>query len=462
MPTIKHRRRSPGAAPAPVYVPTLPVLQPDAAGLDVGATLITAAVPPDRDARPIRTFGTFTDELQELVAWLQACRIRTVALEATGVYWVPSFQLLAAAGLEVCLVNPRHLKHVRGRKTDVSDAQWLQQLHSVGLLHASFRPADALCALRTLYRQREHLVRQAAEQIQMMQQALNQMNLHLHHVLADLAGQTGLRIVDALLAGERDPAVLARLRDPRVQTDAATLIAALTGDWRPEHLFTLRQARQSYSHYQQLLQECDREIERWLQDHPTPPDAPPVVLSGADKRTCRNGPRLTQLDLRQELANRYGVDLTRCPGLGVVTVSGLYAEVGADLSAFGNTKRFSSWLALCPDPRKSGGKVMQHGTRPVKHRVAQLFRKAAAALARSDCHLGRFYRRMRAKLGPAKAVTATAHKLARIFFHLVTTKEPYDETVFQREDERYELRRRQALERQAKSLGFTLVPAEVS
>jgi transposase len=463
MPTIKTRRRPALGAHPPAYSQALPVIQPDAAGIDLGATCLTAAVPPDRDTRPIRTFGTFTEDLQELVRWLRQCRIRTVALEATGVFWVPVFQVLEAAGFEVCLVNPRHLKNVRGRKTDVCDAQWLQQLHAVGLLHASFRPPDAICALRTLHRQREHLVRQAAEQIQMMQKALTQMNLHLHHVLSDLSGTSGLRIIDALLEGERDPAVLARLRDPRVQTDEETIIAALTGDWRPEHLFTLRQARQTYTHYQDLLRACDAEIERWLNQHPLPPEHSQVPLSAETaKRPSRNTPRLPQLDLRQEMANRFGVDLIPCPALGIATVTALYAELGADLSAFKSGKHFSSWLALCPDPRKSGGKVLKSHTRNVQHRVAQIFRQAAVSVRRSDNHLGRFYRRMQGKLGKPEAVTATAHKLARIFYHLVTTGEAYDETVFQREDERYEIRRRQALKRQATAMGFNLVPIDVS
>jgi transposase len=463
MPTIKCRRPPSPTAPPAVYSQALPVVQPDAAAIDLGATCLTAAVPADRDARPIRTLGTFTEELHALADWLRQCGIRTVALESTGVFWIPVFQVLEAAGFEVCLVNPRHLKNVRGRKTDVSDAQWLQQLHAVGLLHASFRPPDAICALRTLFRQREHLVRQAAEQIQMMQKSLTQMNLHLHHVLADLAGTSGLRIVDALLAGQRDPVALAQLRDPRVQANEETIIAALTGDWRPEHLFTLQQARQTYAHYQELLRGCDAEIERWLDAHPTAEATPPVPLPpGTEKRLSRNAPRLPHLDLRQELANRFGVDLTLCPGLGLATVAALYAELGADLAAFGTNKRFCSWLALCPDPSKSGGKVLHSHTRNVQHRVARLFRQAAVSVQRSDHHLGRFYRRLRGKLGGPQAVTATAHKLARIFYHMVTTREAYDETVFQGEDERYQLRKRQALARQAKALGLTLVPVDVS
>lgn len=460
----------------------LPVINPDTAGIDIGATIVCAAVPIDRDERPVRTFGTFTPELQQLVAWLKACGIRSVAVEATGVYWIPLFQLLEAAGFEVCLVNPRHVKHVSGRKTDVSDCQWLQHLHAVGLLQASFRPDDEICALRTIYRQREHLVRQAAEQIQLMQKSLDQMNLHLHHVLSDLAGVSGLRIVDAILAGERDPRVLAQLRDRRVQSDEEVIVAALTGDWRPEHLFTLLQARQTFTHYHLLLQACDTEIESWLKSHSPPPSASagqseeaPSSVSGKPVSSAasphqrrgakprRNEPQLPTLDLRRELHQRFGVDLTAVPALGITTVAALYAELGADFPrAFPRDKQFVSWMAVCPDPRKSGGKVLRSQTRDVQHRVAHIFRQAAQSVYKSDNHLGRFYRRIRGRLGGPQAVTATAHKLARIFYHMVSHQVEYDETIFERCDQEHRERHLASLRRQAKSLGFTLEAIQVT
>jgi transposase len=477
MATIKKRTHIQPQRRPRVNAQGLPIIQPDTAAVDIGATLLCAAVPVDRDARPVRSFGTFTPDLEELSAWLRQCRIRSVALEATGVYWIPVFQILAAAGFEVCLVNPRHVKHVSGRKTDVSDCQWLQHLHAVGLLRPSFRPSDDLCALRTIHRQREHLVQQAAEQIQLMQKSLDQMNLHLHHVLSDLAGVSGLRIVDAILEGERDARVLAKLRDPRVQTDEEVIVAALTGDWRPEHVFTLQQARQTFSHYQTLLQACDAEIERWLRSHAAPPSAPnsetvpppPPPASEArppeQRRTKprRNEPCLPTLDLRRELHQRFGVDLTAIPAFGISTVAALYAELGPDLQrAFPTDKQFVSWLAVCPDPRKSGGKVLNSRTRDVQHRVAHIFRQAAQSVYRSDNHIGRFYRRIRAKLGGPQAVTATAHKLARIFYHMVTTREEYDETHFQRCDEQQRQRHLASVQRQAKHLGFTLEPIQVT
>jgi transposase len=463
MATIKTRHPIANSSRKPARKPTvvgLPVLDPHTAGIDIGATALTAAVPPDRDAQPVRTFGTFTGDLETLAQWLLACGVQRVAMEATGVYWIPVWQLLAAAGLQCCLVNPRHVKNVRGRKSDVSDAQWLQHLHAVGLLQPSFRPEDHICALRTLYRQREHLVEQAAQQIQLMQKSLDQMNLHLHHVLSDLAGVSGQRILQAILAGERDPQVLAGLRDRRVRADGATVVAALTGDWRPEHLFTLRQAHATFTHFAAQVQACDAELEAWLRQHPVAPEAqqPPTPPAPPKQNDHRNAVRLPELNLQQELHQRFGVDLVAVPSLGVTTVCALYTELGADLSAFESSARFCSWLDLCPNPQKSNQRVLRSGTRRIRHRVAGLFRQAAESMARSDCHLGSFYRQMRAKLGPPQAVTATAHKIARIFFHMVTTKEAYDATIYERKDEQAKQRRLARLKREAKALGFALQP----
>jgi transposase len=462
MATIKTRQ-FPASQFKPPRNPTvvgMPVIDPDTAGLDLGATALSAAVPPDRDSQPVRTFATFTSDLRALAAWLLACGVQRVAMEATGVYWIPVFQILTEAGLDCCLVNPRHVRHVRGRKSDVSDSQWLQHLHAVGLLEPSFRPDDAICALRTIYRHRERLIAQAGEQIQLMQKSLDQMNLHLHHVLSDLAGVSGQRILQAILAGERDPRALARLRDRRVQADEETVAAALTGDWRPEHLFTLRQAHATFEHFQGLVRACDVEIETWLQQHRAPQDeTPPTPPAAPKQHTHRNAVMLPTLDLRQELHRRFGVDLTAVPSLGVSTVCGLYAELGSDLSDFGISPRFCNWLALCPNPKKSNQRVLQSGTRKINHRAAALFRQAAESMARSDSHLGVFYRRIRAKLGRPQAVTATAHKIARIFFHMVMTKEPYDATIYERADQVTAQRRLARLKREAKALGFSLQPA---
>jgi transposase len=438
------------------------VLHPDAAGIDIGATHVFAALPPDRAPEPVRVFETFTEDLYELAAWLKEHRIATVAMESTGVYWIPVFQVLETCGIEVILVNAHHAKNVPGRKSDVSDCQWLQYLHAVGLLRGSFRPPDEICAVRTLLRHRSTLVAQAATHVQHMQKALTQMNLRLQHVLSDLSGSSGLAMIDAMLAGERDPKRLAALRDPRVQASEETIQKALVGDWRPEHLFTLRQARASYRHCQTQIHECDEEIERLLaglRSQVDPHQTPPPPPKPSQTRPRRGDIVLAQGDLRTELYRILGVDATQIPGLGTGHVAGLVCHLGTDLSVFPAGGHFASWQGLCPSPEISGGRVLRRGTRDVKNPVATIFRLAAPSLHHSDSALGAYYRRMRAKLGAPKAITATAHKLARIYYHLVTTKEAYDESVFAKNEKREAKRRVDRLQREAKALGFTLAPA---
>lgn len=438
-------------------------VHPDAAGIDIGATQLYVALPAGRNAEPVTVFETFTEDLHRLARWLHAHQITSVAMESTGVYWIPVFQVLESSGLEVQLVNARHVQHVPGRKTDVSDCQWLQYLHEVGLLQGSFRPADDVCAVRTLMRHRAGIVAQGATAIQHMQKALTQLNVQLHHVLSDLSGVSGLAIVDAILQGDRDPERLAALCDPRVKASAETVRKALVGDWRPEHLFTLRQARASYQHSRTQLRECDAELERYLAQLATqvdpeetpPPPAPPT------HRARKGEVALPQHDLRTECYRILGVDATQIPGLGPSNVCALVAELGPHLKvAFPRCSRFCSWQALCPNPQISGGRVLKKGTRDVKHRVATIFRLAAQTLARSQCALGAFYRRLRAKLGPAAAITATAHKLARIYYHVVTTQEPYDESLFAELEEQHQARRRERLKREAAACGLKLVPED--
>jgi transposase len=444
----------------PSAAPSAPVLNPHAAGIDIGATTIYVAVPADRDPQPVRSFGTFTQDLLALAHWLKQCDIRTIAMEATGVYWIPLFQILEEEGLEVCLVNARHVKNVPGRKSDVADCQWLQHLHAVGLLRGSFHPPQAVRAVRALLRHRDSLVKMAASHVQHMQKALTQMNLQLHHVISDITGQTGLAILDAILAGERDPEVLAQLRHPGIKASKETIVRSLQGDWRPEHLFTLRQALGAYRYYQHLLVECDGEMERQLQEFDSrleldPPADPPR------QRTIRgNQPRFASLDLATELYRILGVDLTRVPGLDTLTIYTFFSEVGPDLSKFPSGRHFASWLGLSPDNRVSGGKVLSVRTRKVKSRTAGALRLAAYTLSRSHSALGDYYRRMRARLGAPKAIAAAAHKLARIIYHLLTTGQEYDESIFTRDEERYQQRRARRLEREAAALGYSLVPQE--
>ena len=437
----------------------IPILNPNAAGLDIGANEIYVAVPADRDDQPVRCFGTFTAELNELAAWLLQCRIETIAMEATGVYWIPAYQILEAAGLEVCLVNPRYFQNVPGRKTDVSDCQWLQRLHSAGLLRGSFRPSEEVCALRSLTRHRDNLIQLASSHVLHMQKALDQMNLQLHHVLSDITGLSGLAILDAIPGGERDPRVLAGLRDGRVKASEATIVQALTGDYRHEHLFTMKQSLAAYRHYQKLMSACDVEIERQLKqfdalvDEKARPLAPPKVRR---RKTFGNEPKF---DLRKHLYRIFGVDLTAVPGISVLTAHAILSEIGPDLSKFRSASAFASWLGLCPHNDISGGRILSTKTRRVKNRAALAFRMAANALFRSQSPLGDYFRRMRAKLGAPKAITAAAHKLARIVFHMLSTRQPYDEAILINNERHSQARAEARFLAQAKALGYSVVPA---
>lgn len=439
-----------------------PVLEPNAAGIDVGAREMYVAVPPGRDAEPVRVFGTFTQELEKLVAWLRQCGVTTVALESTGVYWIPLYQLLEEAGLRPCLVNARGMKNVPGRRTDWHDCQWLQYLHSVGLLRAAFRPEQAVCAVRSVWRQRTELVAMASQHVQHMHKALTQMNLQIHHVLSDITGLTGLAIVDAIIAGERDPAELALLREPNVRADVETIRQSLVGNWRREHLFVLKQSRQMYESYRQQIIACDREIEALLTGFTPrvdPKQTPPPAGNPNRRKPKRTAGSLT-FDHRNEAYKLFGVDVTRVPGIDGISMA-LFSEIGRDLSRFPSSAQFASWLGLCPDNDKSGGQVLWRGVRRIQQRAGQLFRLAAHSLHHSKTRLGDFLRRMKSKLGPKAATTATAHKLATIFYTLVTRQIEYDDSIWAARDEENRKRMEKRLKRQASSLGFNLVPKEV-
>ncbi len=436
---------------------SLECIEPNAAGIDVGASEIYVAVPPGRDEQTIRRFQTFTQDLREMAEWVKRCGVTTVAMESTGVYWIPPYEILEEAGVRVCLVNSKHVKHVPGRKSDVRDCQWLQDLHSVGLLHASYRPEGAICEIRSLSRHRSSLVELAAVHVQHMHKALTQMNLQIHHVLSDITGMSGLAIVDAILAGQRSPAQLAALCHVTVRSPRETVIKSLVGNYRPEHLFTLRQSLQAYRQYQTMLADCDREIEQRMRQlngkngsGQPPLDAPPTL-----RKRRKNE---FYFDMRQELYRVFGTDLTAVPGISSLTAHSLLAEIGPDLSRFPNAAAFASWLTLCPGNNKSGGKVLSSKTRKTNNRASRALRVAAQSLQKSQSHLGTFYRRMRAKLGPPQAITAAAHKLARIIYHLLTTGAAYDESVFAKEEQKQVLRHENRLRKQAKTLGFQLVP----
>ena len=431
-----------------------PAINLDAAGIDVGATEVYVAVPTDRDPDPVRTFDTFTRDFHELAEWLAACGVKTVAMESTSVYWIPLYTVLEERGIDVCLVNARHLKRVPGRKSDVLDCEWLQYLHSVGLLQGSFHPPEAVAAVRTVLRHRTSLVQMASSHVQRMQKALTQMNVQLHHVISDITGMTGLAILDAILAGERRPEVLAQLRHRNIRANEETIIKSLEGTWRREHLFTLRQSLAAYRNYQTQIEQCDSELQDMLGafESWTDPDARPVT-GGPKDRLDPHG-----FHLRAEFYRIFGVDLTQIPGVGVQTVYTLFAECGRDLSAFPTAGCFASWLGLCPDNRITGGKVLSTRTRKVNNPASTALRIAAQSLHRSESCLGDFYRRKRYQLGPPKAITATAHKLARIIYHLVSTQQPYDDSILAQDELQTRIRKTRRLKSLAQALGYELVP----
>jgi len=436
-----------------------PILYPDAAGIDLGAREIYVAVPPGRAEKSVRKFGSLTPDLHQLADWLLQCQVKTVAMEATGVYWIPLFQILEARGLEVFLVNAYHVKNVRGRKSDVSDCQWLQQLHRSGLLAASFRPDDLTVRVRSLLRHRDGVVAQAAEHIQRMQKAFNEMNIQLHHVLSDITGTSGRAIIEAILGGERSPEKLADLRDPRVKTPRETIIKALSGDWRCEQLFTLQQNYAAWQFFQGQVAAIDGEMNIYYRQYASRGQDKPASESPLrSKKSKLQG--VADLDMQSELYRIAGVDLTAIPGVSTSSARGILSEIGLDMSRWKSFKHFASWMGLCPNTKITGGKVIGSATRKVKSRVAHILRLCAWALSRSYSELGHFYRRMRARLGAPKAITALAHKLARIIYHMLSTREAYDETRFKVSEEEARRRHEARLKKQAQRLGFQLVPIQ--
>jgi transposase len=379
-------------------------------------------------------------------------------MESTSVFWIPLFQILEAAGLEVYLVNARHCKNLPGRKTDVSDCQWLQYLHSVGLLRASFRPPEQICAVRSLLRHRSALVRYASDHVRHLHKALTQMNIQIQHVITDLTGVTGLSILEAILKGERDAQKLAALKDHRIKASADTIARSLQGDWRAEHLFVLQQALDTWKHYQQLILQCDQQIEKDLaafESKIVVKENPWPASTSSHKKPQRNEPRF---DARAELYRLCGVDLTQVPGVQVNTALVLFSELGPDfVERFPTAKCFGSWLGLCPDNRITGGKIISVKTREVKSRSAEALRLAAQSLWRAKNYLGDCFRRWKARLGTPKAITAMAYKLARILWHMIKFHQPYDPQVWAAAEEKLKKKKIKRLEQSAAALGFKLL-----
>ena len=425
----------------------------DAAGIDVGASSHFVAVSAARAEPPVQEFAAFTADLYRLADWLAECGVATVVMESTGVYWIPLFGVLEERGFEVMLVDPRRIKNVSGRKTDVLDCQWLQQLHTYGLLSGAFRPKADIRRLRSYLRQRAMLVEYASHHIQHMQKALTQMNLKLQHVISNITGKTGMDIIEAIVAGERDPWKLAQFRRPGMKADAATIARSLQGHWREEHIFELTQALELYRFYHDKVAECDREIEAQLERFEDRSDGGAPADNG--RRGQGNAPRF---DIRTHLYRMTGVDLTRIDGIDGFTALKVIGEIGTDLTKWPSAKHFASWLGLSPDNRITGGRVKSSKTKPSASRAAAALRLAANALHRSDSALGAFLRRKKAQLGAPKAITATAHKLARLIYSMLRYGQEYADAGAEYYESEYQQRALRAAKRRAAQLGYHLVP----
>lgn len=443
----KRRRRRPGA---------LECINPKAAGIDCGSATHFVAVSPKADSVPIRSFSTYTSDLHRLADWLQSCGITTVAMEATGVYWVPIYEILEDRGLEVLLVNAHHVKNVPGRKSDVSDCEWLRQLHSVGLLRGSFRPAAEITALRSYLRHRETLVQSCGTAVLQMQKALVQMNLQLHVAISDITGVTGLRILRDIVTGETDPTRLAKHRDRRCKASETEIISALTGHFRPEQIFALRQNLEVYDALQRLMRECDIEIEQHLTLLATKVEPPQEPLAAVSKSRATR-PNEPHFDVRPPLHRLTHVDLSRIDGIGPYNALRLISEIGTDMSRWPTAGHFTSWLTLAPANKISGGRLLSSRTMPSANRAAVVLRTSAASLGRTQTALGAVYRRLAYRIGKAKAITATARKLAVLVYRTLKGELIYNDPGA----DAYNNHRRETvirhLRRRAQGLGLELV-----
>jgi len=441
----------------------LKTIHRNAAGIDIGSTEHYVAVPNDRSPTPVRTFGCLTPQLHEMARWLKACGIQTVAMESTGVYWIPVVEVLEAYDLTVIVVDATCVKNVPGRKTDVADCQWLQELHTFVLLRGAFRPEQSIRVLRTYWRQRDDLSEQAARQIQLMQKALEQMNVQIHKVLSDITGVSGLRILRSILAGRRDPVELAALAHAGVKSSQDHIAQALTGVYHDEQIFTLRQAVELYDIFQQKIADCDQQLQIYMaqlesktSSDPTAQTPPPTPT----KRSRKRRKNQVHFDLQSELIRLTGVDLTRINGIDTLSAQSVLCEWGFDLSAFPTEKHFASWLGLCPNNRITGGKVKRTQTRKVRNRAAEALRLAAQSLNRSRSALGAFFRRMMARLGAPKAITAAAHKLAVLIYRMLTYGQEFVDQGQAQYEQHYQEHQIELLKKKAKQMGLTLCQIE--
>ena len=445
-----------GSAQKRVDWKALEIVHPDAAGIDVGGSEHWVAIGPDRDPEPVRRFGCFTADVREMGRWLVEKGVRSVAMLSTGVYWMPVFEVLEQQGLEVYLVNAQHTKNVPGRKSDVQECQWLLKLHAFGLLNNSFQPTDEIRTARTLWRQRSNLVAEASSVIQRMQKVLTEMNVQLCNVLSDVSGMSGMKIIGAILEGERDPWKLATFVEPEVKAKPEDIAKSLEGNWREELLFVLRQHVELYRIYQEKITDCDLHLRKHLESLGSKVDlkTQPIGNRPKGKKNSKNAPGF---DLRTELYRITGIDWTQINGIDVLTAQTVIAEAGADLSAFPSEKQFASWLGLCPTNEQSGGKILNRRTRKVVNRATVAFRNAALTLLRSQSYLGAQYRRLRTRLGAPKAITAMARKLACLFYRLIKHGQPYVDKGTEYYEAKYREQQIRSLAKRAQKLGLQLV-----
>lgn len=431
-----------------------------AAGVDIGAIEIVACVPGEENTQVVKAFGNYTVDLQALAQWMKDHHIQTVAMESTGVYWIPLFEELERQGFECLLISSRSLRRVAGRKSDITDAQWIQTLHTYGLLEGSFRPQGDLVALRTLLRHRSQLVEHRSPHIQHMQKALLQMNVQLSQAVTDVTGMTGQKIIRAILAGERDPQTLAAMREPGCKKSEEEIGKALTGTWREEHLFVLKQSVSLYDFYTQQIQFCDEEMERLY--GLTRPDWETGEVEPFTRRKknshSKNLPHHPE-EIRKHLKRISGVDLSMVDGFGVSLAQTVIMEVGTDMSKFPDEKHFCSWLGLAPKHEISGGKVLKNKTLKTKNRAGQAFRMAAQSVKQAECAFGVFYRRLRARLGPAQATVATAHAIARVVYQMLKYKVEYEPLKVNEYQRQYEAQQIKYLKKRAAKFGFQLLPS---
>jgi transposase len=470
---LNRKQRKDLARRLRVEDPGLAVMHPNAAGIDIGNSAHYVAVRPDRDRDSVRRFDCFTADLHRLADWLEHCGVTTVAMQSTGVYWIPLYDILDARGIDVYLVNARHTRNLPGRKSDVQESQWLLKLHTYGLLRNSFHPPAEIRVVRTYWRQRGDHVHAVSTCIQRMQKVLTQMNIQLANVSSDLSGWTGQRIVRAILAGERDPATLAALRHPGIHATQDTIAKSLEGTWQPDLLCVLEQEVAMYDAYQQRIAECDQALEQHLKgfankladtaaDDDQSPAAPRETRRAGPKRRRKAGSHTPQFDLGGELHRISGVDLTRIDGVDVGVAQTVISEVGFDMTRWKTEGHFASWLGLCPDNRISGDRVLRKGTRHVINRAATALRLAATTLLRSQSYLGAQYRRLRARLGAPKAITAMAHKLARLVYRMLKWGHEYVDKGLQYYENRHREQQVSLLKKRAAKLGLHIVEPDAA